>query len=47
MSLHQYMDKRIKRCLSNPAILVLALVYLSSSAKRPKAELPHWATQAL
>ena len=46
MSLHQYMDKRIKRCLSNPAILVLALVYLSS-AKRPKADLPHWATQAL
>ncbi len=49
MSLHRYMDKRIKRCLSNPAVLVLALVYLTSasSAKRPKAELPYWATQAL
>ena len=48
MSLHQYMEKRIKRCLSNPAILVLALVYLSaSSAKPPKAVLPAWATRAL
>ncbi len=32
-TLQRYMDKRIKRCLANPAILVLALVYLSS-AKR-------------
>jgi hypothetical protein len=48
MLLHQYMEKRIKRCLSNPAILVLALVYLSaSSAKPPKAVLPAWATRAL
>lgn len=49
MSLQRYMDKRIKRCLSNPAVLVLALVYLSSasSSKRPNAEMPHWATQAL
>ena len=31
--LQRYMDQRIKRCLANPAILVLALVYLSS-AKR-------------
>lgn len=45
-ALNQYMEKRIKRCLSNPAVLVLALVYLSSP-KRPKAELPRWATQAL
>ena len=28
-TLQRYMDKRIKRCLANPAILVLALVYLS------------------
>lgn len=49
MSLHHYMDKRIKRCLSNPAVLMLALVYISSasSSKRPKAQLPYWATQAL
>jgi hypothetical protein len=40
------MDQRIKRCLANPAILVLALVYLSS-AKRSKAVLPGWATKAL
>jgi hypothetical protein len=40
------MDKRIKRCLTNPAILVLALVYLSS-AKRSKAILPCWPTKAL
>ena len=45
-TLQDYMDKRIKRCLTNPAILVLALVYLSS-AKRPKAVLPSWATKAL
>ena len=45
-TLHHFMDKRIKRCLSNPAVLVLALVYLSS-AKRPKAGLPRWATQGL
>jgi len=45
-TLQQYMDKRIKRCLTNPAVLVLALVYLSS-AKRSKASLPYWATQAL
>jgi hypothetical protein len=44
--LQRYMDKQIKRCLSNPAILVLALVYLSS-AKRSKPAIPHWATQAL
>lgn len=44
--LQQYMDKQVKRCLSNPAILVLALVYVSS-AKRLKAEFPYWATQAL
>jgi len=49
MSLHHYMDERIKRCLSNPAVLMLALVYISSasSSKRPKAQLPYWATQAL
>jgi len=49
MTLQRYMDKRIKRCLSNPAVLMLALVYLAStsSAKRPNAEMPIWATQAL
>lgn len=42
------MDKRIKRCLTNPAIFVLALVYLScSSAKPSKAVLPSWATKGL
>jgi hypothetical protein len=47
-TLQQYMDKRIKRCLTNPAILVLALVYLSSSSAKPsKAVLPSWATKAL
>ncbi len=40
------MDKQIKRCLSNPAVLVLALVYLSS-AKQLKAVCPNWATKAL
>ncbi len=45
-ALQRYMDQRIKRCLANPAILVLALVYLSS-AKRSKAVLPDWATKAL
>ncbi len=40
------MDKRIKRCLTNPAILVLALIYLSS-AKPSKAVLASWATKAL
>ena len=45
-TLQQYMDKRIRRCLSNPAVLVLALVYLSS-AKPSKAVLPCWATKAL
>ena len=45
-TMQRYMDKRIKRCLTNPAILVLALVYLAS-AKRPKAVLPSWATKAL
>jgi hypothetical protein len=44
--LQRYMDKQIKRCLSNPAVLVLALVYLSSS-KRPKTVCPNWATKAL
>jgi hypothetical protein len=44
--LQRYMDKQIKRCLSNPAVLVLALVYLSS-AKRPKTVIPSWAKQAL
>ena len=44
--LQRYINKRIKRCLTNPAILVLALVYLSS-AKRSKAVLPSWATKAL
>ncbi|MCK7469318.1 MAG: hypothetical protein MZU91_15140 [Desulfosudis oleivorans] len=33
-TLQRYMDKRIKRCLSNPAILVLALVYLASAKRR-------------
>ena len=47
-TLQRYMDKRIKRCLDNPAILVLALVYLSSSPQnRSKAVLPGWATKAL
>jgi hypothetical protein len=42
------MDNRIKRCLANPAILVLALVYLSAySAKPSKAVLSSWATTAL
>jgi len=42
------MDKRIKRCLTNPAILVLAVVYLSaSSAKQSKAVLPSWAAKGL
>ena len=45
-TLQGYIDKRIKRCLTNPAILVLAMVYLAS-AKRSKAVLPHWATKAL
>jgi hypothetical protein len=45
-ALQRYMDKRIKRCLSNPAVLVLALVYLFS-AKRSKAVIPHWETRAL
>ena len=44
--LQRYINKRIKRCLTNPAILVLALVYLSC-AKRSKAVLPCWATKAL
>jgi len=44
--LQRYMDQRIKRCLTNPALLVLALVYLSS-AKPSKAVLPGWATKAL
>jgi hypothetical protein len=46
MMLKHYMEKRIQRCLYNPAILVLALVCLSS-AKRSKPAIPHWATQAL
>jgi len=47
-TLQRYMDKRIKRCLTNPAILVLALVYLSASSAKPsKAVLPSWATKAL
>ena len=41
------MDKKIQRCLSNPAILVLALVYLSSPKRPKKAQCPYWATQAL
>ena len=45
-TLQRYMDRRIKRCLAHPAILVLALVYLSS-AKRSKAVLPCWATKSL
>lgn len=46
--LERYMDQQLKRCLGNPAIFVLALVYLSSSsAKRSKAVLPGWATKAL
>ncbi len=46
--LQRYMDKRIKRCLTNPAILVLALVYLSSSSSKPSKDiLPSWATKAL
>ncbi|MGE5798802.1 MAG: hypothetical protein ACM337_00585 [Syntrophaceae bacterium] len=44
--LQRYTDKQIKRCLSNPAVLVLALVYVSY-AKRPKTVIPAWATQAL
>ena len=47
-TLQGYMDKRIKRCLANPAILVLALVYLSASSAKPsKAVLPSWAIKAL
>jgi len=42
----RYIDNRIRRCLSNPAILLLALVYFSS-ARRPKAVFPRWATRAL
>jgi len=42
----RYLDNRIRRCLSNPAILLLALVYFSS-ARRPKAVFPRWATRAL
>ncbi len=45
--LKQYMDKKVQRCLSNPAIFVLALVYLSSTNRPKKAEFPYWATQAL
>jgi hypothetical protein len=44
--LKRYMDKQIKRCLTNPAILVLALVYLSSS-RRTRTSLPYWVTQSL
>lgn len=44
--LKRYMDKQIRRCLANPAILVLALVYLSSS-RRPRPVLPYWVTQTL
>ena len=47
-TMQRYMDKRIKSCLTNPAILVLALVYLSASSAKPsKAVLPSWATKAL
>lgn len=47
-TLQGYMDKRIRRCLANPAILVLALVYLSASSAKPsKAVLPSWAIKAL
>jgi hypothetical protein len=42
----RYMDKQIRRCLANPAILVLALVYLSSS-RRSKPGFPYWVTQSL
>ncbi|HQL89353.1 MAG TPA: hypothetical protein PLQ15_02040 [Syntrophales bacterium] len=42
----RHIDHRIRRCLSNPAILLLALVYLSS-ARRPKAVFPRWAVRAL
>jgi hypothetical protein len=45
--LKDYMDKKIQRCLSNPAILVLALVYLSSPKRPRKDQCPYWATQAL
>ena len=45
--LKDYMDKKIQRCLSNPAILVLALVYLSSAKQPKKAACPYWAIQAL
>lgn len=44
--IRRYIDKRIRRCLSNPAFLLLALVYLSS-VRRPKAVYPGWATRAL
>jgi len=44
--LKRYMDKRIRRCLANPAVIILALVYLSSS-RRVRSEFPHWVTQSL
>jgi len=47
-TLQRYMDEHIKRCLTNPAILVLTLVYLSSSSAKPSKDvLPSWATKAL
>jgi len=44
--LKRYVENQIKRCLSNPAILVIALVCLSSSGRR-KSTIPYWATQSL
>jgi hypothetical protein len=44
--LKRYMNKQIRRCLTNPAILILAMVYLSSS-RRSKPGFPYWVTQSL
>jgi hypothetical protein len=45
-ALSKIMDRRIRKCLSHPGIILLALIYLFSS-RRAKAVFPYWATQAL
>jgi hypothetical protein len=44
--LKRYMDKQIRRCLANPAVIIIALVYLSSS-RRARPEFPSWVTKSL
>ena len=42
----RYIDNRLRRCLSNPAFLLLALVYVTS-ARRPRAISPRESMRAL